>query len=129
MTRREALASLAVAAVAAPPEVVVETHVHLFSRDAQRFPSHPNGMKAGVAPLEDYLVFAREAGITHSTHVSAEPYQDDMRYLEYTLEHAPKGFLKGTILIDSIGEDTPRRMEEIVKRHPEIGRASCRERV
>lgn len=118
MTRREALASLAVAAVAAPPEVVVETHVHLFSSDAQRFPSHPNGMKAGVAPLEDYLVFAREAGITHSTHVSAEPYQDDMRYLEYTLEHAPKGFLKGTILFDSIGEDTPRRMEEIVKRHP-----------
>ncbi|MBL8293806.1 MAG: amidohydrolase family protein [Bryobacterales bacterium] len=117
MTRREALACLAGTALAAPADLVVETHVHLFSKDRKRFPPHPSGMKAGVAPLEDYLVFAREAGIAHSTHVSAEPYQDDMRYLEYTLENAPRGFLKGTILFDSIGEDTPRRMEAIVKRH------------
>lgn len=120
MNRREALSVIpgGLYAATAAAKVVVETHIHLFAKDTARFPGHANGPKPPVSPLEAYLEFARQAGITHAVHVSAEPYQDDMRYLEFTLEHAPKGFLKGTILLDPIREDTPRRMEELVKRHP-----------
>jgi predicted TIM-barrel fold metal-dependent hydrolase len=70
------------------------------------------------SPLAKYLEYAREANIVHAVHVSAEPYQDDMRYLEHTLETAPRAFLKGTLVYDPIREDTPSRMEAIVRRHP-----------
>jgi predicted TIM-barrel fold metal-dependent hydrolase len=90
----------------------------LFSDDLERFPGHRNAWKPSPAPLEIYLKFARQAGIIHSTHVSAEPYQDDLRYLQHTLEHAPKGFLKGTLLMDPTLEATPERMAGYVKRHP-----------
>ena len=102
----------------AAQEEIVETHVHLFSDDLKRFPQHPNGGALKPSPLEDYLRFAKEVGIMHSTHVSAEPYQDDMRYLEYTLDAAPEGFLKGTVLFDPISDATPKRMEDIAKRRP-----------
>lgn len=121
MNRRQAMAAcvglLGTRALAAP-QSVIETHVHLFSNDLTRFPGHPNAWAPTPAPLEQYLSFARMAGITHAIHVSAEPYQDDLRYLEYTLTHAPRGFLKGTILLDGTREDTPKRMADYVKRYP-----------
>lgn len=110
-------------AAAAPGEAaneqIVEPHVHLFSADLQRFPGHPNGPRVSPSPLERYLEYARQANIVHAVHVSAEPYQDDMRYLEDTLNHAPPGFLKGTLVYDPIREDTLARMEKIVRRHPQ----------
>src|SRR3954453_2475591 len=118
MNRRESLITLvgALSAAAQPKDLIVETHVHLFSDNLTGFPGAP-GWKVHPSPLERYLQFARQAGIVHAIHVSAEPYQDDLRYLEHTLETAPKGFLKGTILLDPVREDTPARMAEYVKRH------------
>jgi predicted TIM-barrel fold metal-dependent hydrolase len=98
-------------------EAIVETHVHLFG-DPQHFPGHPNGSTPKPATLEAYLDFARQAGISHAVHVSAEPYQDDHRYLEYTLQQAPKGFLKGTLLLDTTRDDTPKRLEEMARKYP-----------
>lgn len=117
MRRREFAAILAGAASALAAEPIVETHVHLFG-DPQRYPGHPNGSAPKPATLESYLEFAKEAGIRHAIHVSAEPYQDDHRYLEYTLQQAPKGFLKGTVLFDTTRDDTPRRMEEMARKYP-----------
>lgn len=102
----------------ASAEPIVETHIHLFSADLNRFPGHPNGPRPTPAPLESYLDFARSVGIQHAIHVSAEPYQDDLRYLEYTLDKAPSGFLKGTVLYDPILPDTPRRLAEISRKYP-----------
>jgi predicted TIM-barrel fold metal-dependent hydrolase len=119
MNRRESIVALLGAACAQgrpATDEAVETHVHLFSSDFQRFPTHPNGPKTKPSPLEEYIAFAKAANITHAAHVSAEPYQDDLRYLEYTLQHAPKGFLKGTLLYDPVRDDTPRRMQDYVER-------------
>lgn len=71
-----------------------------------------------MSPLEQYVSFAKKVGIIHAVHVSAEPYQDDHRYLEYTLDHAPRGFLKGTILLDTTLPDTPDRMTAYAKKYP-----------
>jgi L-fuconolactonase len=119
MNRREFSALLVSAAASAAERAapVVESHVHLFAEDLKRFPG-AQGWKVRPAPLENYLAFAREAGIAHAVHVSAEPYQDDLRYVEHTLSAAPKGFLKGTLLLDPVRDDTPRRMAEYVKRRP-----------
>lgn len=121
MNRRQLLAlaggaSLSLAAQA--PEPIIESHIHLFSGNFQKFPWHQNAWKPVVSPLEKYVEFAKKVGIIHSVHVSAEPYQNDHRYLAYTLEHAPTGFLKGTILLDTTLSDTPDRMTQYVKQYP-----------
>lgn len=119
LSRREALAALAAVPLAgASDEPVFEPHVHLFSEDLAKFPKHPNGPALTPAPLEKYLPLAKELGIRHAIHVSAEPYQDDTRYLEYTLQHAPAGFLKGIVLLDTIRPDTPDRLETLAKKYP-----------
>src|SRR5438128_2027127 len=124
LTRRELLAG-AVAALPAwpaarPRRMVVDTHVHLFAGDTQRFPYAPDAPYAPkVAPLEDYLKFVVAARISHAVIVHPEPYQDDHRYLEYCLAHEPsRGFFKGTCLFDPIAPDTPSRMEALAQRHP-----------
>ena len=100
--------------------MVVDTHVHLFAGDTQRFPYAPDAPYASkAAPLEDYLKFVVAARISHAVIVHPEPYQDDHRYLEYCLEHEPsRGFFKGTCLFDPLAPDTPSRMEALAQRHP-----------
>ncbi len=117
MISRRALLQSAFA-TAQPP--VIDTHVHLFSGDPARFPFHPNGpYKPAPAPLEPYLEFARQAGISHTIIVHPEPYQDDHSYLEYCFEReSHKGFFKGTCLFDPIDPKTPGRMKDLASRHP-----------
>mgnify|MGYP000692916503 CR=1 FL=1 len=123
LTRRQLLAGTAAAAAAGaanrPPGVLVDTHVHLFADDTQRFPIHPGSpYKPSPQPLEKYVEFVRQARIDHTIIVHPEPYQDDHRYLEYCFEHEPsRGFFKGTCLFDPIAPDTPARMEALVKKH------------
>jgi predicted TIM-barrel fold metal-dependent hydrolase len=122
ISRREwiAAALLATRAMAArPPGVLIESHVHLFSDDPVRFPFSPGQRHSEPAPVEQYVKFIQEAGINHTVIVSPEPYQDDMRYLEYCLTRGPtKDFFKGTCLYDPIDPETPKRLQGLVKRNP-----------
>jgi predicted TIM-barrel fold metal-dependent hydrolase len=69
--------------------------------------------------VEQYGKFALEARLEHAVIVHPEPYQDDHRYLEYSLGREPsKGFFKGTCLFDPIDPETPKRMQELVRRNP-----------
>jgi len=123
LTRRQWLLGSAGALLAQsqtrPPGVLVDTHIHLFAADQERFPLHPDSpYKPAEQPLERYLEFIRQAKIDHVVIVHPEPYQDDHRYLEYCFEHEPsKGFFKGTCLFDPIAPETPARMEALVKKH------------
>jgi predicted TIM-barrel fold metal-dependent hydrolase len=94
--------------------------VHLFASDKARFPYHQNApYQPPAAPLEDYVSFAREAGLTHAVIVHPEPYQDDHRYLEYCLTRGPSpAFFKGTCLFDPLAPGTPARMDALVKANP-----------
>jgi predicted TIM-barrel fold metal-dependent hydrolase len=98
----------------------VDTHVHLFAADRQRFPFHPNAPYAPPAQtVEDYIKFAVAAGIEHAVIVHPEPYQDDHRYLEYCFAHEPSPmFFKGTCLFDPIAPETPDHIAALVKRNP-----------
>ena len=120
-SRREWIAGtlLAAAARAArPPGVLIESHVHLVSDDAAKFP-FAEGRTSRPNPVEQYSKFAAEAGISHTVIVSPEPYQDDMRYLEYALTRGPSpGFFKGTCLFDPISPETPKRLETLVRKNP-----------
>ncbi len=113
-------AALAGRAASRPRGVLIDTHVHLFAGDHQRFPYHPNApYRPPAQPLEAYAEFVRTARIDHAVIVHPEPYQDDHRYLEYCFEHEPSpGFFKGTCLFDPVAPGTPARMEAMVKKHP-----------
>ncbi len=125
-TRRAFVTALAcsplmrAATPARPPGLIIDTHVHLFSADTQRFPYASNApYQPKPAPLERYLKFVAEAGIDHAIIVHPEPYQDDHRYLEYCFaKEQPKGLLKGTCLFDPLSPRTPSRLEALVKRNP-----------
>ncbi len=119
LTRRELLGGAAAAWALAPGRPLVDTHIHLFAADRQRFPVHPNApYKPAPAPLEAYAAFAASK-FDHVVIVHPEPYQDDHGYLEYCFAHEPRaGFFKGTCLFDPIAPDTPARMEALVKKHP-----------
>lgn len=98
---------------------MVETHLHLFADDLQRFPLNAASYKPAPYSVEEYLKFAPSAGIDHAVIVHPEPYQDDHRYLEYCFAHEPSPmFFKGTCLFDPIAPETPGRMEALVKRNP-----------
>ncbi|MGE5570183.1 MAG: amidohydrolase family protein [Rhodospirillales bacterium] len=118
LTRRELLGGAAAAWMFAPNRPLVDTHIHLFAADQQRFPYHPNApYKPPAEPLERYVEFAASR-IDHVVIVHPEPYQDDHRYLEYCFAHEPRhAFFKGTCLFDPIAPDTPARMEALVKKH------------
>lgn len=98
----------------------VDTHIHLFAADTKQFPFHPKGTyQPKPSTLEDYVTFAKAAGIAHAVVVHPEPYQDDHRYLEYCFEHEPvKDFFKGTCLFDAYREDTPSRIDALTRRWP-----------
>jgi predicted TIM-barrel fold metal-dependent hydrolase len=123
MTRREwlgtSLAAAARTAVKRPEGVLIDTHVHLFARDAQRFPYHANApYRPPAQPLEQYAEFVRQARIDHTIIVHPEPYQDDHRYLQNCFANEPSpGYFKGTCLFDPIAAQTPARMEALVNRH------------
>lgn len=120
LTRRGLLGGAAALAAAQGEGPLVDTHIHLFADDQQRFPYHRNATyRPPAAPLEPYKAFVREAGIAHTVIVHPEPYQDDHRYLEYCFANEPsKLFFKGTCLFDPVDPATPDRMEELVRRNP-----------
>lgn len=106
------------ARAARPQGILIESHVHLFANDPDRFPYNSAAYKPRPAPVEDYVKFAREVRLDHAVIVHPEPYQDDHRYLEYCLTREPSsGFFKATCLFDPIDPQTPKRLEALVRRN------------
>jgi predicted TIM-barrel fold metal-dependent hydrolase len=106
-------------AAARPNGLLIESHVHLFSDDPERFPLSSASYKPPPYPVEQFVKFASEAAIDHAVIVHPEPYQDDHRYLEYCFSREPsKGFFKGTCLFDPIDPRTPQRMQALAKANP-----------
>ena len=121
ITRREAI--LAAAGTAAGPlgaasGPLIEPHIHLF--DPKRVPYAANApYKPPAYTLEDHIKLVSAAGLAHTVIVHPEPYQNDHRYLEYCFAHEPRpGYFKGTCLFDPFSEDTPQRLQSLVKRWP-----------
>ena len=95
--------------------MIIDSHVHLFAADTERFPLHPAApYKPEPAPLESWLKAADGALIGGAVLVHAEPYQDDHRYVVHCLEAAPKRF-RATCLFDCNCPDSPKHLAALVK--------------
>ena len=105
---------------ARPKGYLVETAIHLFAQDQNRFPYHPNATyRPAPLPLERYAAFVGESKLDHTVIIHSEVYQDDHGYLEYCFEHEPSpGFFKGTCLFDPIDPKTPERTQALVRKLP-----------
>ena len=89
-------------------EPVIDAHVHLWAADEARFPFHADAPyePAHRAPIEPFLAHMDAAGIDGAILVHPEPYQDDHRYVEECLRHAPER-LRATCLFDPNSPTTP----------------------
>jgi len=121
-TRRTFLGAALALPLAARPQdrrVLIDTHIHLFAADQDRFPYHPNGpYQPAPSDLKPYIQFVSQTVLNNTVIVHPEPYQDDHRYLEYCFEQEPSpGFFKGTILLDAFAADTPERMRKLAERN------------
>ena len=81
--------TLATAATAADESesVVVDTHLHCFGGQDQRFPYHARApYRPGTQATPQHLLKCMDdAGVDFAVVVHPEPYQDDHRYLEHCL--------------------------------------------
>ena len=123
VSRRELIGAAALMSAAKaerPKGPLVETGIHLFADDQNRFPYHANATyRPKPSPVERYAAFVRESKIDHTIIVHSEVYQDDHRYLEYAFEHEPSpGYFKGTCLFDPIDPRTPDRMQALARKLP-----------
>lgn len=115
------MAALPAVGAVRPRGPIVDSHVHLFSPDLTRFPLAPNApYKPKPLSVEEYVQFAKAAGIDHAVIVHPEPYQDDYRYLEYAFSQEPSPlFFKGVCLFDPTAHDTPDRLASLVGNNPQ----------
>jgi predicted TIM-barrel fold metal-dependent hydrolase len=105
--------------------MIVEWDAHMFSRDRQRYPWHPqatylpeNAQLAGD-PLAEYLERMQREGIDRAVLVQPEPHGDDHRLLLDCLAREPER-LRGASRFYPADPDAPRKLAELVAREPRI---------
>ncbi len=104
---------------------VVEWNVHFFSSETENYPFHsqatytPDVSRLAKDPLQAYLSQLDAQGIGKGVVVQPEPYGDDHSLLLDCLQRAPKR-LKGTSLFYPKDQDAPKKLETLVRAHPEI---------
>jgi predicted TIM-barrel fold metal-dependent hydrolase len=116
---REAAGRRAVAGDA-PRPMRIDTHLHCFAGNDQRFPYHPRAPYRPPAATPEHLLKCMDgAGVDYSIVVHPEPYQDDHRYLEHCLA-VGKERVKGTCLVFADQPDSVSKLSDLAKRLPVV---------
>jgi predicted TIM-barrel fold metal-dependent hydrolase len=88
--------------------MIVDTHVHVWSQDAARYPWQPTLAHVPIptypAPVEGLLADMDGAGVSHAVLVQPSVYGWDNRYLRDCLERWPDRFV-GVCLVDPDSAD------------------------
>ena len=105
--------------------MIVEWNAHMFSRDTDRYPFHPqavytpNPSRLSEDPLADYLDRMETEGIDRAVLVHPEPYGDDHRLVLDCLAREPDR-IRGTCLFCPKDPDGPRKLADLVAQEPHI---------
>lgn len=105
--------------------MIVEWNAHMFSRDTERYPFHPNAAytpnvnRLPADPLAEYLKRLDEEGIDRAVLVHPEPYGDDHRLILDCLERESER-LRGTALFYPKDPEAPTRLRALIARQPKI---------
>ena len=105
--------------------MVIEWNAHMFSRDREGYPFHPQATyipdesRLLEDPLAAYLTRMDEEGIDRAILVQPEPYGDDHRLILACLEREPER-LKATSLFYPRDPEAPRKLEQLVRHQPRV---------
>jgi len=105
--------------------MIVEWIHHLFSRDTQSYPFHPEARYLPPEerriddPIGEYMRRMDEESIDRGVVVHPEPYGDDHRLVLEALAKEPER-LRGTCLFFPEDPDAPRKIEALVQEQPLI---------
>jgi len=91
---------------------VVDSHLHIWSEDRERYPRADTPYRASVDLLFDYM---DEAGVDHAVIVLPMHYRYDNRVLADALREHPTKFA-GVGVVDPLAADAPERLTELVER-------------
>lgn len=109
--------------------MIVEWNAHMFSRDTERYPFHPNATyvpdesRRSEDPLPDYMQRMKEESIDRAVLVHPEPYGDDHSLVLDCLRREPELF-RGTALFYPSDPDAPGKLRALVEKAPRI--VACR---
>ena len=105
--------------------MIIEWNAHMFSRDLERFPFHPQAYyipdEANLLddPLASYVQHMDEEGIDRAVIVQPGPYIDDHTLVLDCLAREPDR-LKGAILFHPYDPEAARKLEKLLKQEPRI---------
>ena len=105
--------------------MIVEWNAHMFSRDADRYPFHPDAVyrpdptRLPEDPLTVYLDRMAEEEIDRAVLVHPEPYGDDHRLVLDCLKREPER-LRGTCLFYPKDPDAPGKLRHLVAEEPRL---------
>jgi predicted TIM-barrel fold metal-dependent hydrolase len=105
--------------------MIIEWNTHLFSRDIDRYPFHPqaayhpNTDHLSVDPLANYLERLAQERIDRAVIVHPEPYGDDHRLVLEALQREPER-LRGTSLFYPKDPAAPQKLRDLVAQEPKI---------
>jgi predicted TIM-barrel fold metal-dependent hydrolase len=115
LSRRQFLAGLAAAPLAAPRSLVIDTHMHVWANEPQRFPfDHPyesNFKPPPVAGTVEMLLEEMDRyAIDHAVLVQVIYYGWDNRYVAHCLKRQPQRF-RAQGLIDPTDPEVAGKLE------------------
>ena len=88
--------------------MIVDTHVHVWSDDADRYPWHQTLAHVPIptypAPAENLLAAMDDAGVSHAVLVQPSVYGSDNRYLCDCLDRWPGRFALGSSMVICISK-------------------------
>jgi predicted TIM-barrel fold metal-dependent hydrolase len=105
--------------------MIVEWNHHLWSRDTDSYPFHPDARyhphpdKRSDSPLADYERRMDRHGIDRAVLVQPEPYGDDHSLLLECVSRAPSRF-RATSLFYPGDPDAPAKLERLVAEHGDL---------
>lgn len=121
ISRRAFLAGLAAGPLAAPRSLVIDTHMHVWSNDVERFPfAHPYESTFKPPPVagtvEMLLDEMDRYAIDHAVLVQVIYYGWDNRYVAHCVKRHPQRF-RAHGLIDPTDADVASKLEYWMREH------------
>ena len=96
----------------------IDSHVHVWTPDTERYPISPNFKLADMAPpsftAEELLQHCRPANVQRIVLIQMSFYEFDHRYMLDVMKSQP-GVFSGVALIDHQADDVERRIEALAQ--------------
>jgi predicted TIM-barrel fold metal-dependent hydrolase len=121
MSRRSFLGAAAAGLAAANPgQLIIDTHLEVWTSDPKfpfRHPEHPELKREPVqAPIENEVAEMREFGLKYAVLINPRVFGWDNSYISYSLHKYPSLFVAHGLL-NPLGEDPAGRLRYWVEEH------------